>query len=176
MSSVLAKWIANLLRGVGGAIYCCMSTKEWPTVSRLFAEQGAHWSDTIIWAKDHHVLGRADYQRAYEPVWYGWPDGATRHWCGDRDQTDVWQIARPAVNELHPTQKPLPLIERAIANSSAIGDVVLDLFVGSGSTLIAAERTGRRCYGLELDPHYADIVIARWEAFTGETATKETET
>jgi DNA modification methylase len=166
-----AEWTANLIAAVHGALYVCMSTKEWPTVSRLLTAVGGHWSDTIIWAKDRHVLGRADYQRAYEPIWYGWPDGVAHHWCGDRDQTNVWTIARPAVADLHPHMKPLSLVERAIENSSVPGEIVLDLFHGSGTTLIAAERTGRTCYGLELDPHYCAVAIARWESFTGNTAT-----
>jgi DNA modification methylase len=163
-------WARNLLAAVDGAIYICMSTKEWPTVSRVLAEEGAHWSDTIIWAKDRFVLGRAHYQRQYEPLWYGWREGAEHFWCGDRDQSDVWQIARPADAPLHPTMKPLPLMERAINNSSRSGDLVLDLLLGSGSTLIACERTGRICAGMELDPVYCDLAVARWEAFTGQKA------
>ena len=165
-------WAPNLVANVNGALYVCMSTKEWPTVSRILAEAGAHWSDTIIWAKDRFVLGRADYQRQYEPLWYGWPEGAKRHWCGDRDQGDVWTIPRPAVSDLHPTAKPIALVERALANSSRRGDVVLDLFLGSGSTLIAAERTGRVCLGMEVDPHHCTVAIARWEAFSGGKAVK----
>jgi DNA modification methylase len=149
-----------------------MSTKEWPTVSRVLAEAGAHWSDTIIWAKDRFVLGRASYQRQYEPIWFGWREGAKAYWCGDRDQGDVWKIDRPSASDLHPTMKPLALVERAIENSSKTGDSVLDLFLGSGSTLIAAERTGRACYGMELDPHYVDVVVMRWEAFSGQAAVK----
>ena len=91
-------------------------------------------------------MGRADYQRQYEPIWCGWRQGMKHHWCGDRDQSDVWEIARPSESEAHPTMKPLALVEHAINNSSKPGDVVLDLFLGSGSTLIAAERTGRVCY------------------------------
>jgi DNA modification methylase len=163
-------WIRLLLEAVDGAIYCAMSSKELPLVSRVFAEEGGHWSDTIIWAKDRFVLGRADYQRSYEPIWYGWREGTDHHWCGDRDQGDVWTIARPAEAPLHPVMKPLPLMERAISNSSREGDLVLDLFLGAGSTLIAAERTGRQCLGLELDPRYCDVSLARWEAFTGEQA------
>ena len=163
-------WAKNLLTRIEGALYICMSTKEWPVVSRILDELGGHWSDTIIWAKDRFTLGRADYQRQYEPIWYGWRDGAKHHWCGDRDQGDVWTIPRPAESELHPTMKPLALVERAIENSSQQGDVVLDLFLGSGTTLIAAERTGRVCYGLELDPHYCRIAIARWESFSGGNA------
>jgi DNA modification methylase len=165
-------WAEQLLDHVDGALYICMSTREWPTVCRVLDELGGHWSDSVIWAKDRFVLGRADYQRQYEPIWYGWREGVSHHWCGDRDQGDVWTIPRPAESELHPTMKPLPLVERAIENSSRPGDLVLDLFLGSGTTVIAAERTGRICYGMELDAHYCRIVIARWEAFTGLKAEK----
>ena len=96
------------------------------------------------------------------PIWYGWREGASHHWCGDRGQSDVWEVARPSESPLHPTMKPLNLVERAIANSSRNGDVVLDPFCGSGSTLIAAERTGRVCAGIELDPVYVDVAVARW--------------
>ena len=160
----------NLLANTDGAIYCFMSSKELPLVSRVLAEEGGHWSDTIIWEKDRFVLGRADYQRQYEPIWYGWREGVKHHWCGDRDQGDVWRIDRPQESELHPTMKPLALIERAIENSSEASDTVLDLFLGSGSMLIACERTGRSCYGMEIDPHYCAVAIARWESFTGQKA------
>ncbi len=163
-------WSNNIVSNVDGAIYICMSTKEWPSVSRALAEAGGHWSDTIIWKKDRFVMGRADYQRQYEPIWFGWREGQKHHWCGDRNQSDVWEIDRPGDSEAHPTMKPLPLVERAIENSSRPGDVVLDLFLGSGSTLIAAERTGRACYGMELDAHYGSVVLARWEAFSGKEA------
>lgn len=163
-------WASNIVANVDGAIYVCMSTKEWPSVSRALAEAGGHWSDTIIWKKDRFVMGRADYQRQYEPIWFGWREGSKHHWCGDRDQGDVWEIDRPGDSEAHPTMKPLPLVERAIENSSKPGDVVLDLFLGSGSTLIAAERTARVCYGMELDPHYGSVVLARFESFTGKEA------
>ena len=163
-------WAAALTANVAGALYVCMSSKEWPLVARVLAEAGAHWSDTIIWAKDRFTLGRADYQRQYEPIWYGWPDGSQRHWAGGRDQGDVWSIPRPAASPLHPTQKPLELVERAIANSSTPGATVLDPFCGAGTTLIACERTGRCGVGIELDPRYVAATIARWEAFTGAAA------
>lgn len=166
-------WAQQIVEHVDGALYVCMSTKEWPLVSRILEDAGGHWSDTIIWAKDRFTLGRSDYQRQYEPIWFGWREGEKHYWCGDRDQGDVWQIARPTDSDLHPTMKPLPLIERALNNSSQPGAHVLDLFLGSGSTLIAAERTGRVCLGLELDPRYVDVAIARWESFTGERATRE---
>lgn len=165
-------WAQLLLGSVDGAIYCCMSSKELPLVSRILAEEGGHWSDTIIWTKDRFVLGRADYQRAYEPLWFGWRERTSHFWCGDRDQSDVWQITRPAQAPLGPVMKPLELVERAIENSSRPGELVLDPFLGSGTTLIAAERTGRVCAAVELDPHYVDVAVARWEAFTGCVAVK----
>jgi DNA modification methylase len=163
-------WAGNLVASVDGAIYCCMSSKEWGSVSAALAEAGGHWSDTIIWRKDRFTLGRSDYQRQYEPIWFGWREGTKHHWCGDRDQGDVWEVDRPSESEAHPTMKPLALVEKAINNSSTAGDVVLDLFLGSGSTLIAAERTGRVCYGMELDAHYGSVVLARWESFSGKEA------
>ena len=163
-------WAASLTANAAGALYICMSSREWPVVCRVLAEAGAHWSDTIIWAKDRFTLGRADYQRQYEPIWYGWPAGRQRQWQGGRDQGDVWPIPRPAASPLHPTQKPLALVERAITNSSPPGATVLDPFCGAGTTLIACERTGRRGVGVEIDPRYVAATIARWEAFTGAAA------
>jgi len=162
-------WIRNLLRAVEGTIYICMSSKELATVCRVLGEEGGHWSDTLIWKKQF-TLGRADFQRAYEPIIYCWRDGAKHQWHGGRDQGDVWEIERASANPLHPTTKPLALVEKAITNSSSAGDLVLDLFLGSGSTLIASERTGRVCYGMELDPHYGSVVLARYESFSGEEA------
>ena len=127
----------------------------------------AHWSTFIIWAKDRFTLGRSDYQRQFEPILYGWPEGAKHHWCGARDQGDVWFIDRPVRNDLHPTMKPVGLVERAIRNSSPRGVVVLDPFGGSGTTLIAAERTGRAARVIELDPRYVDVIVERWQAETG---------
>jgi DNA modification methylase len=162
----------NVLGSVDGGVYFCMSSKELPLVSRVLAEEGGHWSDTIIWVKDRFVLGRADYQRAYEPIWYGWREGVKRVWNGGRDQVDVWRVDRPSESPLHPTMKPLALIERAIENSSESGALVIDPFLGSGSTLIACERTGRISAGIEIDPRYCDVSVARWEAFTGSKAEK----
>jgi DNA modification methylase len=168
----LRAWSRILLAVTDGALYVSMSSKELPLLCRVLDEEGGHWSDTLIWAKDRFVLGRADYQRAYEPIWYGWREGSEHHWCGDRDQGDVWQIARPAEAPLHPVMKPVPLMERAVRNSSPEGGLVLDVFLGSGSTLIAADRTGRVCAGIELDPIYVDVALARWERFSGRTAVR----
>ena len=120
--------------------------------------------------KDPFVLGRSNYHRRYEPLWYGWPDDGPSSYVGGRAQDDVWEIPRPRRSEVHPTMKPVELVARAIANSSVSGQIVLDPFLGSGSTLIAAEQTGRRGYGMELDPRYAQVAIERWEAFTGRSA------
>ncbi|MGA4029658.1 site-specific DNA-methyltransferase [Ralstonia nicotianae] len=156
-----------------GAIYVAMSSSELDVLQAAFREAGGRWSTFIIWAKDRFTLGRADYQRQYEPILYGWAEGAQRHWCGDRDQGDVWQIKRPARNDLHPTMKPVELVERAIRNSSRPGDVVLDAFGGSGTTLIAAEKAARVAHLIELDPKYADVIVRRWEEYTGEQAIRE---
>lgn len=156
-----------------GAIYIAMSSSELDVLQGAFRAAGGHWSTFIIWAKNTFTLGRADYQRQYEPILYGWPEGAQRHWCGDRDQGDVWQINKPAKNDLHPTMKPVELVERAIRNSSKPGQVVLDPFGGSGTTLIAAEKAGRVARLIELDPKYVDVIVRRWQDWTGQQATRE---
>jgi len=171
----LEKSCRNILDFTDGAVYICMSSSELHTLQRTFVSAGGHWSTFIIWAKNTFTIGRSDYQRQYEPTLYGWREGAQHQWCGDRDQGDVWQVEKPISNPLHPTMKPLALIERAIKNSSQSGDKVLDLFLGSGSTLIACERTGRICYGMELEPLYIDVARMRWEAFTGEKAIRSEE-
>ncbi len=169
-AAFVGAWATNLLEWVNGALYVCMSGQEWGTVDRILREAGGHWSTTIVWDKGRFTLGRSDYQRGYEPIWYGWREGADHHWCGARDRSDVWRIDRPAASSLHPTMKPVELVERAIEDASRAGDLVLDPFVGSGTTIIAAERTGRQCAAIELEPIHAGVAIARWEAFTGVTA------
>ena len=160
----------NLLMVTKGACYVCMSSSELHTLQKAFTDAGGKWSTFIIWAKNTFTLGRADYQRQYEPILYGWKQGADHFWCGARDQGDVWFIDKPRVNDLHPTMKPVELIERAIRNSSKSRDIVLDLFGGSGTTLIAAERTGRSARLMELDPKYADVIVERWQNLTGGVA------
>ena len=160
----------SIIAHTAGAIYMCMSSSELHTLQRAFVAAGGHWSTFIIWAKDRFTLGRSDYQRQFEPILYGWPEGASHHWCGARDQGDVWFIDRPSRNDLHPTMKPVGLVERAIRNSSPRGGLVLDPFGGSGTTLVAAERTGRKAALLELDPGYVDVIVERWQAETGRDA------
>ncbi len=167
--------LALIMAHTRGAIYVAMSSSELDTLQAAFRAAGGHWSTFIIWAKNTFTLGRSDYQRQYEPILYGWPEGATRHWCGDRDQGDVWQIKKTAKNDLHPTMKPVDLVERAIRNSSRPGDVVLDPFGGSGTTLIAAEKAGRVARLIELDPKYADVIVRRWQDWTGKQTTRESD-
>ena len=155
-----------------GGIYVAMSSSELDVLQAAFRAAGGKWSTFIIWAKNTFTLGRADYQRQYEPILYGWPEGAQRQWCGDRDQGDVWQIKKPTRNDLHPTMKPVELVERAIRNSSRPGNVVLDPFGGSGTTLIAAEKSGRGARLIELDPKYVDVIVRRWEEFSGNKASR----
>ena len=161
----------NILSVTMGAVYISMSSSELDTLQNAFRAAGGKWSTFVIWAKNAFTMGRADYQRQYEPILYGWKEGAKRHWCGARDQGDVWFIDKSHKNDLHPTMKPVALVERAISNSSKRGGIVLDPFGGSGTTLIAAERAGREARLIELDPKYVDVIVHRWQAFTGEVAT-----
>ncbi len=163
-------WTESVLKHVRGAMYIFMSSKEWPVVARILSESGAHWSDTLIWAKDQFVIGRSDYQRQYEPIWYGWPKGVKRFWSGARNEGDVWFVPRPRTSDLHPTMKPVALLERAIQNSTKLGARVLDPFAGSGSTIIACERLGRRAFALEIEPRWVQASIMRWENYTGQRA------
>jgi DNA modification methylase len=161
---------ASILGVTKGAVYVCMSSSELDTLQRAFRAAGGRWSTFLIWAKSHFTLGRADYQRQYEPILYGWKEGADHYWCGARNQGDVWFFDKPARNDLHPTMKPVALVERAIRNSRKTRDVVLDPFGGSGSTLIACEKAGRHARLIELDPKYVDTIILRWQEFAGGTA------
>jgi len=160
----------NVLAVTKGAIYICMSSSELHTLFRAFTDAGGHWSTFVIWAKHHFTLGRSDYQRMYEPILYGWRDGTDHFWCGARDQGDVWFIKRPMANLEHPTMKPVELVERALRNSSKTSDTILDVFGGSGTTLIACEKSRRQARLIELEPRYCDVIIRRWQEYTGEKA------
>ncbi len=162
----------NILTVTKGAVYIAMSSSELDTLQSAFRAAGGKWSTFVIWAKNTFTMGRADYQRQYEPILYGWKDGADHYWCGARDQGDVWQINKPHKNDLHPTMKPVELVERAVRNSSKTRDLVLDPFGGSGSTLIACEKLGRRARLIELDPKYVDVIVRRWQDWTGKAATR----
>ena len=154
----------------GCMTYVVMSAQEWGNLMNVMRQTGYHWSSTIIWAKDSLVLSRKDYHTQYEPIWYGWLDGEKRL-CPlqDRKQSDVWEIPRPKVSVEHPTMKPVSLVAKAIVNSSRAGDLVLDLFGGSGTTIIAAQQTGRICCAMELDPKYCDVIVNRYIKETDST-------
>jgi DNA modification methylase len=165
----------NILAVTKGAVYICMSSSELHTLQQTFREAGGHWSTFIIWAKNTFTMGRSDYQRQYEPILYGWKEGTDHFWCGARDQGDVWFVKKPVVNDLHPTMKPVELVERAIRNSSKSRDTVLDPFGGSGSTLIACEKTGRQARLVELEPKYCDVIVRRFQEFAGKPVTLESD-
>lgn len=153
----------------GAMVYVVMSGQEWGNIMQVMDKCGYHWSSTIIWAKDTLVLSRKDYHTQYEPIWYGWLNGTRACPLEDRKQSDLWQIPRPKKSEEHPTMKPIELVARALMNSSHKHDVVIDLFGGSGTTIMASEQTGRECYMMELDPKYCDVIVNRYiKLFGGE--------
>ena len=158
-----------------GGIYVAMSSSELDVLQSAFRTAGGKWSTFIIWAKHTFTLGHADYQRQFEPILYGWPADGTRHWCGARDQGDVWNIKKPHKNDLHPTMKPVELVERAVRNSSRPGDIVLDSFGGSGTTMIASEKSDRKARLIELDPKYVDVIVRRWQDYAGAQATRQSD-
>ena len=127
-------------------------------------------SHLLIWKKDSLVLGGCDYQYIHEPFVYGWKAGAAHPWFNDRKQVSVMEFPRPKVSKLHPTMKPLALFAYQIQNSTKEGDYILDLFGGSGTSLIVAEETNRKCYMMAKDPKYVDIIIDRWEKLTNKKA------
>jgi DNA modification methylase len=165
----------QILAASRGAVYLCMSSSELHTLYKSFTEAGGHWSTFVIWDKGQFTLGRSDMQRAFEPILYGWKQGQDHYWCGSRKEPDLWHVPKPQNNPLHPTTKPVALIERAIRNSSRRGDLVLDPFGGSGSTLIACEKTGRAARLIELEPQYVDVTVRRWEKYTGQEARMESD-
>ena len=158
----LEKVIKNIFSFSSGAIYIYMSSSEIDSLQSTFKRLGGHWSTFIIWAKDTFTLGRSDYHRQYEPILYGWKAGVSHYFCGDRSQGDVWEFAKPKKNDVHPTMKPVELCQRAVQNSSKPNDIVLDLFGGSGSTLIACEQTNRKCRMMEFEPKYCDVILKRF--------------
>jgi len=146
----------------GCPTYVVMSAQEWGNLMIALHENDYHWSSTIIWNKSHLVMSRKDYHTKYEPIWYGWLNGAPRL-CPltDRKQSDVWDVDRPTKSELHPTTKPIELINIALKNSSKKGDLIMELFTGSGSTMVAPHQLNRKCYGMELDPKYCQVIVDR---------------
>lgn len=158
----------------GGSFYIWHADLEGYNFRGAVIDCGEKIRSCLIWNKPSIVMGRSDYHWKHEPCLYGWKDGASHLWATDRKQSTVIDfIAKPKHNNLHPTMKPVELIEYQIQNNTKGHDVVLDTFGGSGSTLIACEKTNRDCRMMELDPKYCDVIIKRWQDFTGETATLE---
>ncbi|MCF6766476.1 site-specific DNA-methyltransferase [Thiotrichales bacterium 19S3-7] len=170
-----------------GAFYISFYRLGIDRLMNVLKENKLKWRNLIIWKKNHHNLSNSDYKSLYEPITYGWVgdyEPLVYGWndkhvfYGGKGEKDIWEVSIPSVwevnrphkNDLHPTMKPVELCERAIKNSSKNGDIVLDLFGGSGSTLIACEKLGRRCRMIELDTDYCDVIINRWQNFTGNDA------
>lgn len=155
----------------GASFYVWYASKEVVNFSTALTDAGLSVKQELIWNKNSLVMGRQDYQWKHEPCLYGWKETGSHHWYGDRKQTTVIDFDRPTKSELHPTMKPVGLFDYQIKNSAKKGDNVLDLFGGSGTTIMACEQNGRNAYVMEYDPHYIDVIIERWENFTGQKAT-----
>jgi DNA modification methylase len=156
----------------GAVAYVCHADSEGINFRCAFVESGWMVKQCLIWRKSAFVFGRQDYHWQHEPILYGWKQGNAHKFYGERNQSTVWDFNRPAPSDKsHPTMKPVELVEKAINNSSKAGDLVLDIFGGSGSTMIACEKTGRECRLMELDPKYCDVIVKRWQEFTGKIAT-----
>lgn len=161
---------ANEVIKKGAAFYIWHADSEGFNFRYAVKATGWLLKQTLIWVKNALVMGRQDYQWKHEPCLYGWKDGGSHKWYSDRSQTTTLEFNKPVRSELHPTMKPLDLWGYQIKNSSKKGDVVLDSFGGSGTTIISCEQLGRKGYCMELDPHYCDVIIARWEKLTGKQA------
>ncbi|EHS2074225.1 ParB N-terminal domain-containing protein [Enterococcus faecalis] len=157
---------------LGSSFYVWYASSEVVNFHTDLEEAGFLVKQELIWNKNSMVLSRQDYHWKHEPCLYGWASGGSHSWYSDRKQTTILNFDRPTVNKEHPTMKPVALFDYQIKNSSKQGDCILDLFGGSGTTLIACEQNEREAYLMELDPRYVDVIIARWEAFTGEVAVK----
>lgn len=155
----------------GASAYIFHADTEGLNFRRAFKEAGFHISGVCIWVKNTMVLGRSPYQWQHEPVLYGWLPNGKHKWFSDRKQTTVWEFDKPQRNKVHPTMKPIELICYPIANSSAPGNIVLDTFAGSGSTIIACEQMDRICYAMEIDPKYASAIVERYKEYVGSTNT-----
>ena len=145
----------------GGAIYVWHASTETHNFIQQFINSGFLFKSYIVWNKNNSTFGRSDYHWKHEPCIYGWLDGASHKWHGDRKQTTVWDIDRPSRSDEHPTMKPIALCSNALENSSKVNDIILDTFLGSGSTMVAAHQLKRKCYGMELDPKYCQVIIDR---------------
>ena len=161
----------NVIKG-GGCFYCWYASKEVVNFHTSLEESGFTVKQELIWNKNSMVMGRQDYQWKHEPCLYGWKETDPHVWYGDRKQTTVIDWNRPTKSDLHPTMKPIGLFDYQIRNSTKQGENVLDLFGGSGTTIMACEQNDRHAYVMEYDPKYVDVIISRWEQYTGKKARK----
>jgi site-specific DNA-methyltransferase (adenine-specific) len=161
---------ANAVMKAGAVFYIWHADTEGYNFRGAARDMGWKVRQTLIWNKDNSAFGRSDYHWKHEPCLYGWKEGAAHLWATDRKQTTVIECKRPSKSDLHPTMKPVELMEYQILNNTKGSDIVLDLFGGSGSTMIAAEKIGRKSCLMELDPKYCDVIVTRWEQFTGKKA------
>lgn len=168
LSAVLAN-AYNVMRD-GSAFYIWHAATNGADFETAIRAANLEVKQQLIWEKNRLVLGQQDYQWEHEPCFYGWKDGARHLWNNDRKQTTVLNFDRPTKNGEHPTMKPVKLFDYQISNNTRPGDCVLDLFGGSGTTAIACEQNNRSAYLMEIDPKYCDVIIDRWEKFTGERA------
>ena len=157
----------------GASLYVCHASSWQREFQDAIEQAGFAVRCQIIWAKNTFAWGHGRYKFQHEPLFYCHIAGQSDAWFGDKSQSTLWQEKKPAANRLHPTMKPVELLERAIVNSSKAGDLVLDLFGGSGSTLIACEKTARNARLMEVDPKYCDVIVQRWQDYTGRAATNE---
>ena len=151
----------------GGAIYVCHADTEGINFRTAFKNAGFKLAECLVWVKNSLVLGRQDYHWRHEPILYGWREGAAHYFIDDRTQDTIWEYNKPKRNEEHPTMKPLELCGRAIANSSRVGEIVLDLFGGSGSTLISSDQLQRKARLMELDERFVDVIVKRYIKYKG---------
>lgn len=156
----------------GGVFYIWHADSEGLNFRVACKKAGFQVRQCLIWNKNAMVMGRQDYQWKHEPCLYGWKDGASHLWASDRKQTTVLEFEKPQKNNLHPTMKPIKLFDYQIKNNTKGDDIVLDLFGGSGTTIMAAEQNGRRGFVMEYDPKFVDVIVDRWEQFTGMKAKK----
>ena len=154
----------------GASLYVCHSSSWQREFQNALEVAGFEVRCQIIWAKNTFAWGFGRYKFQHEPIFYCHIAGQSDPWYGDKSQSTLWQENKPAANRLHPTMKPVELIERALVNSSKAGDLVVDLFGGAGSTMIGCERKGRKARLMEIDPKYVDCTVRRWQEYTGEAA------
>ncbi len=158
--SFVQGFVDNIKLYCDGIVYCWSGQGEDGRIMFTVLDEKLHHSTTIIWNKDQFTLGRGKYQNKYEPCWFGWVNSG-KTFTDDRTLTNVWDYERPKRSDLHPTMKPIKLCENALNHASQKENIVLDLFLGSGSTMVAAHQLKRKCYGMELDPKYCQVIIDR---------------